>query len=86
MFKLSEKPITNDEKITSTSEQKSTFMDFAAFGGIGFNILLSLLKHDIIFVFSTQIMAHIMPTYNLEHQYISKSNSPKNESDKDSVE
>lgn len=38
-FKLSEKLIINDEKITPTDEQKSTFMDFPAFGGIGFNIL-----------------------------------------------
>lgn len=39
-FKLSEKIIINDEKSTPTDDQKSKFMDFPAYGGIGLNILI----------------------------------------------
>jgi hypothetical protein len=38
--KLSEKIFINDEKTSPTDEQKSKTMDFPAYGGIGFNILI----------------------------------------------
>ncbi len=37
-FKLSEKILINDKKTNPADEQKSSFMDFPAFGGMGVNI------------------------------------------------